>query len=372
MIDWFAPGYKAGGPIQSCVNIAYALKDDFDIYVLTTDTDHGENEPYPNIPSGQWITNIDPKINVYYAKKATLTLQELGRQINTVQPDFIYLNNVFSPYFVLYPLWLKYTGKIKNKVIVCPRGSLYDSALSVKSYKKKPFLLLFKLLGIHKRILFHATNDREKEAILRYFPGSSVCIADNLPNINQPKFISCNKDKGELRCIFVARVVAIKNLLFLLDVLEKTGAGIKLTVVGPLEDIVYWEACKNKIVQLPDNITVTYAGTKPNEQLMRILQEHHLFVLPTTGENFGHAIFESMLAGRPVLISDQTPWLQLNEKKIGWDIPLNDPEAFINAIETAAKWDQLQFDEYANATWVFANSFVTNPQLQEQYNQLFT
>jgi hypothetical protein len=27
MVDWFAPGYKAGGPIQSCVNVAFALKD---------------------------------------------------------------------------------------------------------------------------------------------------------------------------------------------------------------------------------------------------------------------------------------------------------------------------------------------------------
>jgi len=59
------------------------------------------------------------------------------------------------------------------------------------------------------------------------------------------------------------------------------------------------------------------------------------------------------------------------KKKIGWDIPLNNTAGFIKAIEEAAKWNQQQFDEYANATWVFANKFVTNPALREQYNDLF-
>jgi glycosyltransferase involved in cell wall biosynthesis len=371
MIDWFTPGYKAGGPIQSCANIAFALKDEYEVYVLTTDTDHGENLPYTNIIPNQWTTDIDPLINIYYAQKKELTTQQLAKEIDRVQPDYIYLNNVFSPYFVLYPLWLKCTGKIKSKVIICPRGSLYDSALSVKKYKKKPFLILFKWLGIHKKVLFHATNDREKEAILQHFPGSKIRIADNLPNINQPQFVSCNKEAGGINCIFVARIVAIKNLLFLLDILEKVRAIVKLTIVGPIEDNTYWEECKNKITQLPSNINIDYVGTKPNNQLMKIIQQHHLFVLPTTGENFGHAIFEAMLSGRPVLISDQTPWLRLNEKKTGWDIPLNNTAAFINAIEEAASWDQRQFDEYANATWSFANKFVTNPALREQYNELF-
>ena len=36
------------------------------------------------------------------------------------------------------------------------------------------------------------------------------------------------------------------------------------------------------------------------------IKEQHLFVLPTFGENYGYAIFESLAIGRPVLISDQT------------------------------------------------------------------
>lgn len=35
-IDWFAPGYKAGGPITSNVNIVEHLSDKLDFYVITS------------------------------------------------------------------------------------------------------------------------------------------------------------------------------------------------------------------------------------------------------------------------------------------------------------------------------------------------
>src|SRR5438067_1865841 len=127
--DWFAPGYKAGGPIQSCVNLAFALKDMYSVHVLTCDTDHGETEPYKNIISNKWLHNLFNGISIYYTKKKTLNGKQLARVIADVQADYVYLNHLFSPYFVLFPLWLKYTGKIKGKLILCPRGALYDSAL---------------------------------------------------------------------------------------------------------------------------------------------------------------------------------------------------------------------------------------------------
>lgn len=372
LVDWFAPGYKAGGPIQSCVNFAFSLKDEFDIFVLTTDTDHGETEPYPGIPTGQWLTNLHPGFQVKYLQKATLRAGTLKKEIRSLNPDYIYLNHLFSPLFVVYPLWLKYRGAVKSDVVVCPRGALYDSALSVKPWKKTPFLKLFRWLGIHRKIVFHATNQREQAAILHYFPGSAIRIADNLPNSNQPVFLSYPKTAGSLKCIFIARIFPIKNLLYFLTALESVGTNVELTVVGPVEDKAYWEECQKKIASLPMNIKVTWLGPKRNDELMLILQQHHLFVLPTTGENFGHSIFEALLAGRPVLISDQTPWLGLPSLKAGWDLPLADPSAFSRVTEEMGGWDQQRFDEWAFAAWSYAHKFIKNPELQSQYLKLFS
>lgn len=200
-MDWFWPGYKAGGPIQSCVNICKALHNSFDIYVLTTDTDHGESSPYPNILQDQWTNNTALGAKIYYAQKKNLSLAHLKKVILEAEVDIVYLNHLFSPKFVVYPLWLKFKGIIKSKLVVCPRGALYQSALSLKAYKKIPLLKLYRWSGLYKKILFHATNQREKEAIDKYFPGSNVVIADNLPNIQQEEFVSVEKRTGELKCI---------------------------------------------------------------------------------------------------------------------------------------------------------------------------
>jgi glycosyltransferase involved in cell wall biosynthesis len=372
LVDWFAPGYKAGGPIQSCVNFAFALKDDFDIYVLTTDTDHGESKPYQNIISNQWISSQAGGFKIFYAKKQGLNLGQLKKVMLEVNADYVYLNHLFSPHFVIYPLWLKYSGQLKSEVVLCPRGALYASALSVKPYKKTPFITLLRWLGIQKKILFHATNLREEQAIQKFFPSSRVIIADNLPSTNQPGFVGCKKTIGELKCIFIARIVRIKNLLFVLDILEKSKAVVTLTVVGPAEDKDYWEECKKKIAQLPTNIKVDYQGPKRNDELSETVQQHHLFVLPTTGENFGHSIFEAMLWGRPVLISDQTPWLRLKDKKAGWDLPLSEPGKFLQVIDQTAALDQHGFDAWAHGAWQYAHDFISNPELHSQYLKLFS
>jgi glycosyltransferase involved in cell wall biosynthesis len=371
LVDWFAPGYKAGGPIQSCVNFAFTLKDTYEIYVLTTDTDHGEDKPYEGITAGQWTNDLDPAIHVFYLRKAGLTRGEIKRQVDAVGADYIYLNHLFSPLFVVYPLWLKYTGQLKGEVVVCPRGALYDSALSVKRWKKTPFIKLFRWMSLHKRVLFHATNEREKAAILRFFPGSRVLIADNLPKADQHAFQRCEKRTGHLKCIFIARIVPIKNLLFFLRALQGVKASIELTVVGPVEDKNYWDECVRMAEGLDKNIQMSYLGPRRNDELPSLLRQHHLFVLPTTGENFGHSIFEALVAGRPVLISDQTPWLGLEQKKTGWDLSLADPAAFTRVVEEAAAWSRSDLEEWGQAAWSYAHTFISNPELREQYNRLF-
>ena len=371
LVDWFSPGYKAGGPIRSCVNICSALSADYDIYVLTTDTDHGETTPYKAIVADKWLFNKQLGVHVFYARQKQISPQQIAKEIAFIDADFVYLNHLFSPYFVIYPLWLKWKGQIKTKVIVAPRGALYDSALSLKKYKKLPLLKLYKWLGLQHKVVFHATNTREQQAIEYYFTGSTSVVADNLPATNQPIFTDCLKEVGKLNCIFIARVVPIKNLLYLLQILQQIQQQICLTIVGPIENEIYWQDCTKCIATMPDNIRINYIGPKENEELPQLIQQHHLFILPTTGENFGHSIFEALLNGRPVLISDQTPWLQLEEQSTGWDLPLNCPEKFAETIKTVAMYNQVEYNKYALGAWQYAHNFINNPAAKQQYLNMF-
>ena len=372
LIEWFSPGFKAGGPIKSCLNIALALKNDYDIYILTTDTDHGEKLPYTGIKTNEWIEDNELAINIFYAQKVGLSYKHIAQQINTVKPDFIYLNLLFSPHFVIFPIWLKFKNKIAAQLVLCPRGALYESALSLKSYKKIPLLFLYKFIKIQSFTKFHATNEREKLAIQKFFSNSNITIANNLPSVNQLPNSSLQKVPNKSNCIFIARIVPIKNLAYILNALINITAEVDFTIVGPAENELYWNECKQLIDKLPGHIKVTYSGAKNSFELPALLQKNHLFILPTTGENFGHSIFESFLAGRPVLISDQTPWLNLNSKNIGWDIPLNQPPAFVDALTEAAAWSQEDFNKSSQAAWQYAHEFINQPALSTPYYQMFS
>jgi len=81
---------------------------------------------------------------------------------------------------------------------------------------------------------------------------------------------------------------------------------------------------------------VHWRGAASNETIVGALARSDLFLLPTGGENFGHAIFEALCCGVPALISDRTPWRGLAARKAGWDLPLSDASAFVAALEAYA------------------------------------
>ena len=48
-VDHYLPGYKAGGPIQSIVNLVENLGDEFEFYIICNDRDQLDRQPYANV-----------------------------------------------------------------------------------------------------------------------------------------------------------------------------------------------------------------------------------------------------------------------------------------------------------------------------------
>ena len=86
---------------------------------------------------------------------------------------------------------------------------------------------------------------------------------------------------------------------------------------------------------------------------------------------FGHAIFESLSCGRPVLISDQTPWQGLFAKQAGIDLPLSDIQQFVEAISYFYHLNQDEDDRFVAGAVTRANTYLNSTDFTAQYDRLF-
>lgn len=370
-VDWFAPGFKGGGQIQSCVNLAIALQDDMDVFVVTTDRDLGSTISYETIMPDEW-NNFDRRIKVLYLSPQKLGFKSIKGIIRSTAPDVIYLNSMFSFSLTLLPLEACRLENWKTKIILAPRGMLHQGALQYKKLKKQLFFRAFKVRRFHRRILFHAT-DKTEEADIRTVFGKDVrseYIAD-FPASGQGALKLIEKVSGILKCVFVSRISPKKNLILILKLLKRAQGNILFTIVGPTEDEEYWAACQEEIRSMPSNVQVEYAGAIANHDLPAVYRNNHLFMLPTFGENFGHVIYESLSNGRPVLISDQTPWKELFAQHAGWAIPLVDEEGFSGALQHAINWNQAEFNSWCEGSLKLASEFSDTTALAKQYLGLF-
>jgi glycosyltransferase involved in cell wall biosynthesis len=330
LIDWFDPAYKAGGPVRSIYNLVQHLQDVYHIYVLTSNRDL--NGSLDVSKTDQWINHPAGAFQVCYITRTSYSA--FAKQIKSIQPDFVYLNSMFSLSFSLMPIYWKWRHpSSKVQLVLAPRGMLKSSAIAFKPFKKKMFLFLFKFLGFPKLIRFQATDSIEYRDIKAEFGNVDRLEVSNFAGKVPDTLPLLFKDSGIINLLFVGRIHPIKNLDVVLDALQKVNGEVQLTIVGVLEDKYYWSQCCSLISKLPASINVNFLGDLPPTALEEQYNQHHAFVLPTKGENFGHAIFDAFAFGLPAIISNQTPWRNLEEKKAGWDIDLKTPDLFTQKIQ---------------------------------------
>lgn len=372
--DYFSPAYKAGGPIRSLKNLTELLADSCQMYVYTSAVDL-DGDPL-DVEKDQWV-QFSENVQVFYASPKELSIKRIYQQLQKLEPDAIYINGLFTPYTVFYPLlglkWLKLKRKQRTpKVVVAPRGMLKFSALALKAGKKRLYLKLFRSLGLHKDIHWQATDPQEFEDIA-VFAGKEALVRQigNVPLIpSQPD--SRPKETGKLVLLSVSLIARTKNLLFLLKCLKKLPAGLELQydIYGPIKEEDYWQQLKAEMEDMPPNIQVTYKGAVQPDEVTATLQQYDFFVLPTLGENFGHAIFESLGAGIPVLISNQTPWKSLEQQSAGWDLPLQEA-AWVGKLKELVAMPEGEFQAWRKGAHTYAVAYLEQQDLKQQYLALF-
>lgn len=373
-VDWYLPAYKGGGIITSLASVVKHLEKDYFFKIFTRNTDFGCKKPLESVVSDKWIS-FSANTQINYCSRRRYRFRNIVKEVSSKSYDVIYINSIFSFYFSIFPLIIIKFKQLNNyKVIIAPMGMLSPGALKFKKYKKILFLILSKFSGIYNNVIFHASSQMESDDILRVFGiKSKVFIASYLFNAKQLTNIGKTKNEGNARVAYISRICPKKNLLGVIRYLEKINKNLKieLGIFGPIEDKRYWNQCKTRIKNLPSNITCNYLGEIESKDVISTFQQFHFSILPTFSENYGQVIPESFAAGTPVILSDRTPWDNLEENSAGWVIPLDNDLGFIRVLENCAKMNQQTYEKLQNASYNYALRLSNDKEAIERLKQMF-
>jgi len=380
-VHYYLPGNKSGGPVRSISNMVEQLGDEFDFRIITSDRDSLDEAPYPGVIVDVW-TQVG-KAKVYYLSQRYRSIVALIRLLSKTPHDLLYLNSFFDPIFTQLPLLARRLRLLPIKpVILAPRGELSPGALLIKRWKKAPYRWITSSFGLYRNLTWHASSDHEAANIQHILAGSAkrikiaISIASDLSSLpEKTELVSCShpREPSEpLRVVFLSRIAPMKNLDFALKVLAKVNIPVNFYIFGPMENRSYWRLCEGLIADLPPNIFVQYKGAVAHSQVPAIFKAHDLFFLPTRGENYGHVIMESLLAGTPVLIADTTPWCDLEQAGVGWSLPLDNEQQFANKIYDAAQFSNEVYMKWRRQVRAYARQRAVDPEIIACNRRLFS
>jgi glycosyltransferase involved in cell wall biosynthesis len=375
VVDWYLPGFKAGGPIRAIANLVERLSGSHEFLILTRDRDFGDGAAYPGIDTSRWWRSGSSSIR--YLPPGSLSLRGLGGVLREHRYDAVYLNSVFSA-FTWRLLLLRRLGRIPRvPMLIAPRGELAPSARWHKRGRKRLFLAMCRRIRLYSGLSWQASSPHE-EAHIRAFlhgigePDPDVTLAPELPAAipDRPLPREC-KRADLLRAVFLSRVNRVKNLDGALRLLLDVPGEVRLDICGPIEDEAYWAECRAIISRLPPHVTVRHVGTFESAAIPALLAASDVLLLPSHGENYGHAIIEALAAGCPALVSDRTPWRGLADSGAGWDLPLVHEEGFRLAIADLVHMGEVEHARMRQAARDYARAVVADPSVLEANRRLF-
>ncbi len=224
-----------------------------------------------------------------------------------------------------------------------------------------------------KNIYWSATSELEISEIRQQVKAKKgqFFIAEDLPRRVGDRPPVKRKVPEELEVVWISRIAPKKNLKGAVRILQRVKGRVHFTIYGPIYTEEYWWECQCELQALPENVTWEYRGNVESEQVVETLKPYHVFLFPTLGENYGHVIQEALSAGCACILSDQTPWRDLEANGAGYVFPIEDTDGMAVALERYAAMGKDEFDMVCAAAYEYAVR-VSNHKVEESgYRQIF-
>ena len=286
---------EIGGPIRSITDLAEAMRRRGHRITIATADDR-------DIPS-DWRAGDGPTVaRLRHGRIGGLDLASRIRMRELVEAaDVVHLNGVWELSTSTIARIARAAGK---PYVISPRGVLDDWSMSQGSLKKRLYLSIIGARMLRGATRLHCTAAGEAAQVARRVSGSRTCVIPNLLRLDSLLDLP-RSESSEPRILFLARVHPKKGLDRLLEAVATVEHDPKpiLEVAGQ-GDAKEMSKIERLIADLGLIERVRLHGHLDAAERLRLMSESWMMVLPTSQENFGNALFESLAAGLPLITSD--------------------------------------------------------------------
>jgi len=337
-----------GGPSQMVMGLSSALaRENVKVTILTTDSNGDSGQKPLDVPLNCPVKQDGYEI-IYFRcspfrryKFSLLLLKWLNNHAHEF--DLAHIHALFSPISSAAAT----VCRQKNlPYILRPLGTLDPADLCKKKQLKQLYATILERSNLAGASAIHFTSDQEAKISERFGVSTQDLV---IPlGVIPPKGEGGRGDAIRTQfgipfdvplVLFMSRIDPKKGLILLIPALEKLlaeGGNFYFVLAGTNpQDPDYEEKIRLQIQNSPLRSHTKITGFVTGEIKSALLQAADLFVLPSYYENFGIAVAEAMVAGVPVVISDQVHiWHQVRDSESGW-VGTTDVESLVELLREA-------------------------------------
>ncbi|MBD2666118.1 glycosyl transferase, group 1 [Richelia sinica FACHB-800] len=334
-----------GGPSQMVLGLAPALaKAGVKVTVITTDSNGDTGQTPLDVPLNQPVDQDGYEI-IYFRcapfRRYKFSL-DLLKWLNHHAQDFdlAHIHALFSPVSSAAATICRQ----KNlPYILRPLGTLDPADLRKKQQLKKLYVAMIERANLAGAAAVHFTSTQEAKISERFGVKTKdlvIPLGVNPPILSNEDVLSrwgIAKDKPVI--LFMSRIDPKKGLELLIPALEElltAGYDFHFVLAGTNpQDPGYEEKIKTQIANSSLRSHTSITGFVTGVAKASLLQAADIFVLPSYYENFGIAVAEAMVAGTPVVISDQVHiYQQVEDSASGW-VGTTDTQSLVELLKQA-------------------------------------
>jgi len=220
--------------------------------------------------------------------------------------------------------------KLGIPYVISPHGMLDDWSMSQGAFKKKLHLSLISRRSLENARAIHCTARAELDQARKWFPnakGKGVVIpllfdTDQFKSLPGPElarstFPAFQSGANLLTVLFLSRLHLKKGVEPLIRAAAAMNAArhpIRLLLAGPSDPPEYESHLRTLARDLGIDQTTHFLGMVTGPLKWSLYQAADVFVLPTSQENFGYVLLESLACGTPVITTKGVDiWPELND-----------------------------------------------------------